>query len=81
MVSWIACTSMFGTIANYSVRYQLSGHDDYNTIYTSHTSITLQNLVPNTRYNVSVAGINSCGGMSAFTTVQLEYQGNSKEAY
>ena len=79
MVSWTASTSMFDTtIANYSVRYRLTnGTGDYTTVYTASTSITLQGLVPSAGYNVSVAGINSCGGESAFVMTQLVYQGNT----
>ena len=79
MVSWTASTSMFDTtIANYSVRYRLTnGTGDYTTVYTASTSITLQGLVPNAGYNVSVAGINSCGGTSAFVMTQLDYQGKT----
>ena len=66
------------TIANYSVRYRLTnGTGDYTTVYTASTSITLQGLVPNAGYNVSVAGINSCGGESAFVMTMLVYQGNT----
>ena len=83
MVSWTASTSMFDTtVANYSVRYRLtSGTGDYTTVYTASTSITLQGLVPNAGYNVSVAGINSCGGESAFVMSQLGYQGNTCMPY
>ena len=67
-----------GAIANYSVRYRLTnGTGDYTTVYAASTSITLQGLVPNAGYNVSVAGINSCGGESAFVMTQLVYQGNA----
>ena len=83
MVSWTASTSMFDTtVANYSVRYRLTnGAGDYTTVYTSSTSTTLHGLVPNAGYNVSVAGINSCGGESAFVMSQLGYQGNTCMPY
>ena len=79
MVSWTASTSMFDTtIANYSVRYRLTnGTGDYTTVYTASTSIILRGLVPNAEYNVSVTGINSCGGTSAFGMTQLDYQGDT----
>ena len=76
--SWNASVSRMcdAVIGNYSVRYQLtSGTGDSATVYTSSTSVTLQDLAPNAEYNVSVAGINSCGGMSTFTTTQFKFQG------
>ena len=83
MVSWTASTSMFDTtIANYSVRYRLTnGTGDYTTVYTASTSITLQGLVPNAGYNVSVAGINSCGGESAFTIIIFTLNGTYMYIY
>ena len=57
------------TIGGYSVRYQLSGTGGYSTVNTSSTSVTLQDLVPNAEYTVSVATITSVGSMSAFSAV------------
>ena len=57
------------TIEGYSVRYQQSGTGGYSTVNTSSTSVTLQDLVPNAEYTVSVAAINSAGSMSAFSAV------------
>ena len=69
---------MCGVVAgNYSVRYQLRSSGGYTTVFTPGTSVTLQDLVPNTENDVSVAAINSAGEMSAFTeTVQFELQGD-----
>ena len=69
--------SMFdNAIGNYSVRYQQrSGKDDYTTVYTSSTREALEGLIPSVNYNVSVAGINSCGGMSTFAMTQFNLQG------
>ena len=76
-VSWMASVSMFdSTIMNYSVRYQVtSGTGAHTTVHTTNTSITLQGLT-NAEYNVSVAGINSCGGTSPFVVVHFQLQGN-----
>ena len=63
----MASTSMFETIQNYSVYIQRSG-GGLNTVYSQNTMIVLDDLTPNAEYNVTVAGINSCGGTSAFTT-------------
>ena len=63
----MASTSMFETIQNYSVYIQRSG-GGLNTVYSQDTMIKLDGLTPNAEYNVSVAGINSCGGTSAFAT-------------
>ena len=65
-------------VGNYSVRYQLrSGAGASTTVYATSTSVTLQDLVPNAEYTVSVAAINSAGELSAFTeTVQFEMQGD-----
>ena len=59
---------MFETIQNYSVMYQWRSGLGLNTVYSQNAMITLDDLTPNADYNVSVAGINSCGGTSAFTT-------------
>ena len=77
VVTWMASMSMFDTtIGNYSVRYQLrSGSDGLTTLHEPSTSVTLQGLAPNAEYNVSVAGINSCGGTSTFTMTQFNLQG------
>ena len=69
---------MFDTmIENYSVRYGQRSNGGYSTVNISSTSVTLQDLVHNAEYTVSVAGINSCGGMSAFTIATFALQGNS----
>ena len=72
LVSWDATQSWMCdvVIGNYSVRYQLSnGTGAYTTVYSSSTSVTLQDLVPNAEYDVSVAAINSIGNTSAFSAV------------
>ena len=71
-VSWDAQQSMVCdvVIGNYSVRYQLRNDTGgMNTVYSSTTSVTLQDLVPNAEYTVSVAAINSSGDMSAFSSL------------
>ena len=69
---------MFETVGNYSVKYQLrNGTSGSATVYTSSASVTLQDLVPNAEYDVSVAAINSCGGTSTFTMATFALQGNS----
>ena len=70
VVSWDAQQSSMcnAVIGNYSVRYQLRGCACSNaTVYTSSTSVTLQDLVPNAEYSVSVAAIYSNGGMSVYS--------------
>ena len=65
----MASMSMFGNpIMNYSVIYQRSSGGVLTTVNSPSTSATLQGLTPNAKYDMSVAGINSCGGTSAFTT-------------
>ena len=63
-------------IGNYSVRYRLRfGTGGYTTVYSSSTSVTLRDLVPNAEYDVSVAAINNIGNMSAFSaTFQFRVQ-------
>ena len=57
-------------IGNYSVRYQLrNGTGAYTTVYSSSTTVTLRDLVPNAEYIVEVAGINSNGQMSPFSAL------------
>ena len=64
-------------IMNYSVRYQLASDTGGSaTLHESSTSITLHGLAPNVEYNVSVTGINSCGGTSTFTMATFDLQGN-----
>ena len=81
MVSWNAQQSRMCdvVIVSYSVRYRLTGSSGgYNTVSTSSTSATLENLVPNAEYDVEVATVNSNAVMSAYSTVtQLSMQGNS----
>ena len=76
VVAWDAQQSRMCdvVVGNYSVRYQLTNDtgSPSNTVsitmYTSSTNITLNALVPNVAYNVSVATIASGGrGMSAFS--------------
>ena len=79
VVSWAPRQTMCNVvIGNYSVRYQLNNNvGATTTVYSSSTSVTLQDLVPNAEYIVEVAGINSAGVMSAFTEpVKLELQGD-----
>ena len=82
LVSWDATQSWMCDIVieNYSVRYQLrNGTGAGATVYSSSTSVTLQDLVPNAEYTVSVAAINSIGNMSAFSaTVQFNVTLSSK---
>ena len=72
VVSW--CLSLSGlcdvVIGNYSVRYQQKNiRGGYTTVHSSRTSVTLQDLVPNAEYNVSVAAIYPNGDMSAFSAL------------
>ena len=70
VVSWDAQQSRVcdAVIGNYSVRYLLRGCACSNaTVYTSSTSVTLQGLVPNAEYSVSVAAIYSNGGKSVYS--------------
>ena len=68
-VTWMASMSMFDeSIMNYIVTYQRTSGGVLATVNSPSTSATLQGLMPNAEYNVSVAGVNSCGGTSAFTT-------------
>ena len=77
VVSWTPQPVCGVVVGNYSVRYQLRNHGGYTTVYSPGTSVTLQDLVPNAEYTVSVAAINSAGEMSAFTeTVLFELQGD-----
>ena len=71
VVSWTASQRLVcgAAISNYSVKYQLwNSTGNYTTVYTSNTSVTLQGLMPNTMYNVSVAAISSVGNISEFST-------------
>ena len=72
VVSWQAQQSRVcdAVIGNYSVRYQLRNDTGgMITVYSSTTSVTLQDLVPNAEYTVSVAAINSKGEMSSFSAL------------
>ena len=72
LVSWNATQSRMCDIVirNYSVRYRLrNGTGATITVYSSNTSVTLRDLVPNAEYNVSVAAINSIGNMSPFSAM------------
>ena len=84
LVSWNATQSRMCdiVIGNYSVRYKLrNGTGATITVYSSTTSVTLQDLLPNAEYNVSVAAINSIGNMSAFSAmVQFNVTLSSKSS-
>ena len=69
VVSWTASQSMCDdVVGNYSVRYRLrDGSSAYTTVYSNKTSVTLQDLIPNAEYVVSVVAINSMEDMSAFS--------------
>ena len=72
VVSWNAQQSRMCdvVVGNYSVRYRLTNDTGSPpiTVYTSSTSVTLNGLIPNAMYSVSVA-TNALGGagMSAFS--------------
>ena len=69
-------------IGNYTVRYQVKNDPgSVMTIPSQSTTASLQNLVPNLEYYVSVAGINSCGGTSAFEMSNFTLKGNSLHVY
>ena len=79
VVSWAPPQTMCNiVIGNYSVRYQLNDSvGATTTVYSSSTSVTLQDLVPSAEYTVSVAAINSAGVMSDFTEpIKFELQGD-----
>ena len=71
VVSWNAQQSRMCdvVVGNYSVRYQLTNDigSPPITVYTPSTSATLNSLVPNAVYSVSVAAITLNGSMSAFS--------------
>ena len=72
VVSWNPSMSRMCdvVIGNYNVRYRMSNSNGgYTTVNTSSTSVTLQDLVPNAKYIVSVAAINSNGQMSPFSAL------------
>ena len=70
VVSWNAQESGMCdvVVGNYSVRYQLANDagSPSITVYTPRTSVTLNGLVPNAAYNVSVATI-ALDAMCAFS--------------
>ena len=75
-VTWMPSMSMFGDpIMNYSVAYQRTSGGVLTTVNSPSTSARLQGLVPNAEYNVSVAGINSCGGTSPYISTVFTLQG------
>ena len=80
VVSWTPQLVCGVVIGNYSVRYQLrNGTGSYTTVYSSSTSVTLQDLAPNAKYNVSVAAISSGqpAELSTFTeTTDFELKGD-----
>ena len=54
----------------------MRGGNDDNTVYTSSTSVTLQDLHPSAEYDVQVAAIDLCGRMSDPSMVaRLDLQG------
>ena len=73
VVSWNPSSSGMCDVLSadeYSIRYHLScSTGGYATVNTSSTSVTLQNLAPNSQYDVEVAAINSNGAISDFSTV------------
>ena len=76
VVSWNAQQSRMCdvVVGNYSVRYQLTNDigSPPITVYTSSTSVTLNGLVPDGVYSVSVASITlGGGGMSAFSATAI----------
>ena len=79
VVSWIAPQPVCNVvIGNYSVRYQLrNGTGDYTTVYSPGTSVTLQDIVPDNEYTVSVAAISPTNELGTYTeTYQFELQGD-----
>lgn len=65
-------------IGNYSVTYQQrNGGSGNTTVYSSNTSVTLQDIIPNAEYDVSVASISSDGDIGLFSNKTLfELQGD-----
>ena len=72
-VSWTPSSSGMCDVllTGYSIRYRLSGSTgDHATVNISGTtSVTLQDLAPNTEYDVEVAAILSNGAISNFSAV------------
>ena len=70
-VSWSPSTvNYIAVIGNYSVRYRVRGSSgDYTTVYSTTTSITLQDLDPGAEYDVEVAAVDPCGRMSGYSEV------------
>ena len=61
---------LFRTVQNYSVMYIQRSGGYLITVYSQYTMIKLDDLTPVQReYNVTVAGVNSCGGTSAFAAL------------
>ena len=79
VVSWVPPQPVCGDVivGNYSVRYRLMNGGAFTTVDSPSTSVTLQGLMVNTEYSVSVAAISSSGIISAFTrTTQFVLQGD-----
>ena len=80
VVSWSVPNPVCGVtfvIGNYSVRYRLMNGGAFTTVFSSSTSVTLQGLMVNTEYSVSVAAISSNGNLSAYTgPTQFMLQGD-----
>ena len=79
VVSWVPAQSVCEDviIENYKLRYRLMNGDAFTTVISPSTSVTLQGLMANTEYSVSVAAMNSSGVISAFTgPTQFVLQGD-----
>ena len=79
VVSWVPPQPVCGDVivGNYSVRYRLMNGGAFTTVDSPSTSVTLQGLMANTEYSVSVTAISSSGVISAFTgPTQFVLQGN-----
>ena len=78
VVSWVPPQPVCGdVIGNYRLRYRLMNGGAFTTVDSPSTSVTLQGLMTNTEYSVSVAAISSSGIISAFTgPTQFVLQGN-----
>ena len=80
VVSWLPPYPVCGVafmIGNYSVRYQRMNGGAFTTVISPSTSVTLQGLMANAEYSVSVAAISSNGNMSAYTgPTQFMLQGD-----
>jgi hypothetical protein len=66
-VTWTASADFF--VARYEVQYR-KGTEDYQSLLTEETQLTIFNVLPTASYDVRVRAINSIDARSAFVTVE-----------